>query len=171
MCSQDSLSTPCRLYNHLSSSSSQYLFSLTSFSSLNLVTLLHLLSPHPFLKYSGIPSPFLTLCHLFYFDSLILSHLSCLCLLLSFSSKSLNHFLLALLPPSPLSWHPPSPKNSLFYFKLVLPLLTVSFISSKHFLAMSLPLPSSSLFSNLHALLSALSLSSSPPYRVPWCPF
>lgn len=61
---------------------------------------LHLLSPQPFLSYSGTPSPFIILYHLLYLDSLILSHLSYFRPFLSFFSSSLNHSY----PPSLISF-------------------------------------------------------------------
>lgn len=72
--SHDSLSLPHSLHV-LFSSSSQYLPSLISFSILNLINLLHLLSPHFLFKYSGTLFSLIHLYHTLYLVFLILSHL------------------------------------------------------------------------------------------------
>lgn len=75
-------SFPPQSLHILSSSFSQYLPSLISFSNLNLVILFYFFSPHFFFKYPGIPPP-PSLSYTIYYISnyLSFSHLSFLCLI------------------------------------------------------------------------------------------
>jgi len=86
-------------------SPSRYTLSLISFPNLNLITLLHLLSSHPFFKYSHKPTVFTTLYHLPYLDSLI------------FCSFFSRYFSLSFFINSPITYHPP------FFSHIQFPLL------------------------------------------------
>lgn len=132
ICFHDSIPLPHNLH-FFPLSSPQYHPSLISFPNLYLTTLLHLLSAHLFLKYSGTLLSFTHPYHLLYREFFISSYLSTFCISFSFLS---------------ISSHTPSSSPSHF------PILLVSFLKKPSF-------PLRTLFSlSPHSLLPPPNISS-----------